>query len=52
MLRLLRARAGCVSVDFREHPHNLPPSIGVHRQHVDDVGPVVASPVALAQRLR
>jgi hypothetical protein len=33
-----------------EHPS--PPSIWIHRQHVDDVGPVVALSVAVAEELR
>jgi hypothetical protein len=30
-----------VRVDFTQHSHHLPPSIRVHRQEVDDVGPVL-----------
>jgi hypothetical protein len=28
-----------LGVDLSEQPRNLPPSIRVHRQEVDDVGP-------------
>jgi hypothetical protein len=36
------------SLDLPESPHNLPSRLRMHRQHVDEVGPVVASPVAVA----
>jgi hypothetical protein len=32
--------------------HDTPPIIPIHRQHVDDVGPVVAMSVAVAEQLR
>ena len=39
-------------LDLAEHPHDLPPRIRIHRQHVDDDGPVVAPLVAVAEQLR
>ena len=39
-------------VDLAKHPHDPPARLGIHRQHVDDVGPVVASLVAIAEQLR
>jgi hypothetical protein len=35
-----------------EQPRLLPPCLRMHRQHVDDVGPVVAKSVAVAEQLR
>src|SRR5436190_16407696 len=39
-------------LDLREQPDDLPSRIRVHRQEVDDVGPVVASLVAVAHQAR
>ena len=38
--------------NLSEQPHDLASRIPMHRQHVDDVGPVVSSPVAVAEQLR
>jgi hypothetical protein len=38
------------SVDLCEHPHDLPPSIRMHRHEVDDVGPVLTVLVAVAHQ--
>jgi len=35
-----------------EHPHDPSPRLRMHRQHVDDVGPVVAPAVAVPNQLR
>jgi len=40
------------SHDFPEQPHDCPPRIRPHRQEVDDVGPVLADPVAVAHQAR
>ena|SRR5512132_1850718 len=37
-------------INLPEQPRNLPPRIRMHRQHVDDVGPVVASLVTVAEQ--
>jgi hypothetical protein len=36
-------------VDLTKQPRHLPPCLRMHRQHVDDVGPVVAMSVAVAK---
>jgi len=46
------AFSSSVRVDLAEQPNHLPPLVRMHRQHVDDVRPVVASLVALAEQLR
>jgi hypothetical protein len=38
--------------DLPQQPHHAPPPLWIRRQHVDDVGPVVASPVAVAEQVR
>jgi hypothetical protein len=45
-------RSGTSRVDLPEQPRYLPPLLRMHRQHVDDVGPVVAVLVAVAEQLR
>jgi hypothetical protein len=41
----------CAGFDLAEQPRHPAPSLWMHRQHVDDVGPIVASPVAVTERL-
>ena len=36
--------ASCLSLQFAEDPDDPPTSLGMHRQHVDDVGLVVVAP--------
>jgi hypothetical protein len=40
------------SSELREEAYNWPPRFRVHRQKVDDVGPVVASLVTVAEQVR
>jgi hypothetical protein len=42
----------CGRVDLGEQARDLPPDLRIHRQHVDDVGPVVASLVAVTEQIR
>src|SRR5512132_1460064 len=39
-------------LDLSEQPNHLLPRLRIHRQHVDDVGPIVASPLAGAEQVR
>ena len=39
-------------LNLTKHPRYLPPLLRMHRQHVDDGGPVVAMSVAVAEELR
>jgi hypothetical protein len=46
-------RPGCSrGVDLAQHPHDLLPRIRVHRQEIDDVGPVLPVLVAVAHQVR
>jgi hypothetical protein len=40
--------SGIASCDFPEQPRNLSPRLRMHRQQVDDVGPVLTVLVAVA----
>jgi hypothetical protein len=50
--RAVKYSAAVSSVDLPEQPRHLPPRLRIHRQHVDDVSPVVASVIAVAEQLR
>jgi hypothetical protein len=39
-------------INLPEQPRNPAPRLRMHRQHVDDVGPVVAMSVAVAEQVR
>jgi hypothetical protein len=41
-----------LSTDLPKYAHDRLPRIGPHRQEVDGTGPVVASPVAVAEQAR
>ena len=41
-----RAIGLLLRVDFPEHPHDLPPRFWMHREEVDDVGPVLTALIA------
>jgi hypothetical protein len=40
-----------LSVNLTNQTNDLSPRLRVHRQEIDDVGPVVGSPVAVAQKV-
>ena len=41
-----------VGLEFAEQPHNLSARFRIHRQEVDDVRPIVATSVAVAEQFR
>jgi hypothetical protein len=45
-----RLEGSILRLNLPEHPHHPPTSLRMHRQHVVDVGPVVAMSIAVAER--